>query len=445
MQARIAILAAAVTLAASAYAQTAEEFRQLGNTLTPIGAEKAGNKEGTIPAYTGGNTQLPEGYKKGSGVYLDPFAEEKPRLSIDAKNMEAQADKLTEGTKALLKRYPSFRVDVYPTHRTVWFNKSVLDATMGKAGKAQTSNGGLSLDGVWAQYPFPIPKDGSQVMWNHLTRMPGTSSYQIRAEAYNVDASGTRTLSSGQLCDWGKPYWDDKPQDVAATARCFYFAPARRAGEALMALDPLDFSRDTRKAYQYLPGQRRVRLAPDLAFDTPNPGTAGVQTYDDIGMFNGSLERYNWKLVGKKEVIVPYNAYKATFGSTPDELFGAKHLNPDRVRWELHRAWVVEADLKEGQRHVYKKRRFYVDEDSWAILATETYDARDQLYKVGYSLQSPSYEFGGTFSEATVFYDLVAGNYANNFVPFTTGYVRHTKPLPAREWTGDALAGAGIR
>ena len=56
MQARIAILAAALAaLAGSAIAQNADEFKQLGNTLTQVGAEKAGNKDGTIPA---GDLQL---------------------------------------------------------------------------------------------------------------------------------------------------------------------------------------------------------------------------------------------------------------------------------------------------------------------------------------------------------------------------------------------------
>ncbi len=60
----------------------------------------------------------------------------------------------------------------------------------------------------------------------------------------------------------------------------------------------------------YLPGQRRVKAAPDVAYDTPNPGTAGATTYDDAFMFNGAMDRYDFKLIGKKEMYVPYNAYK---------------------------------------------------------------------------------------------------------------------------------------
>jgi hypothetical protein len=122
MKSQLKLLAAALALAFAASAQaavTAEEAKALGTTLTPIGAEKGANKDGTIPAYTGGLTTPPAGFKSGDGIRPNPFANEKPRLQIDAKNMAQHADKLTEGTKAMLQKYPTFRVDVYPTHRTV--------------------------------------------------------------------------------------------------------------------------------------------------------------------------------------------------------------------------------------------------------------------------------------------------------------------------------------
>jgi hypothetical protein len=97
---------------------TADEAKQLGTTLTQVGAEKAGNKEGTIPEYTGGLTTAPAGFDKGKGVRPDPFASEKPVASIDAKNMDKYADKLSEGTKALMQANADYRIDVYPTHRT---------------------------------------------------------------------------------------------------------------------------------------------------------------------------------------------------------------------------------------------------------------------------------------------------------------------------------------
>src|SRR3954454_23477265 len=81
-----------------------EEANQLKTTLTPLGAEKAGNAEGTIPAWDGGYTKVWEGYKSGA-PRPDPFASEKPVFQITAANMGQYADKLSDGAQALLQRF----------------------------------------------------------------------------------------------------------------------------------------------------------------------------------------------------------------------------------------------------------------------------------------------------------------------------------------------------
>jgi len=425
---------------------TADEARRLGTTLTLVGAEKAGTKDGTIPEYTGGLTTPPAGYKKGSGIRPDPFAAEKPRMTIDAKNMGEQADKLTEGTKALLKRYPTFRVDVYPTHRTAAFPKSVTDNTAKCAVSAKTSNGGTSMEGCRAGFPFPIPKDGFEAMWNHLVRFNGPA-YAITYRAYNVDASGRATLATQGDSIQEFPYWvaDTKDPSTYYKIKITYTGPARRAGEAILVIDPLDYAQKGRRAWQYLPGQRRVKLAPELAYDTPNGSTAGASTYDDAFIFNGAMDRYDFKLVGKKEMLIPYNTYRMAYASKADELIKANHLNPDLVRWELHRVWVVEATLREGKRHIYSKRMFYLDEDSWAAVASDEYDARGEIYRVGFAFVTPSYELPAPFADLQMHYDLAAGNYAINGYSAETGGVRYIEPQSEREWSPDAIAGSGVR
>jgi hypothetical protein len=186
-------------------------------------------------------------------------------------------------------------------------------------------------------------------------------------------------------------------------------------------------------------------VAPDLSHDTPNPGTAGATTFDDTFIFNGSMDRFAFKLIGKKEMLVPYNAYAAVYQAKQDELLKPNHLNPDLVRWELHRVWVVEATLKEGKRHVYGKRVFYLDEDSWAALASDQYDGRGQLYRTGFAYMAPSYDLPAPYSDMFGHYDLVSRIYSLTGFIAETGGLRHTKPLPDREWTADALAGAGVR
>jgi hypothetical protein len=438
-------LAASLALPARA-AITADEAKALGATLTAIGAEKAGNAAGTIPAYAGGLTTAPAGFKPGDGIRPNPFAGDKPRLSIDARNMAAHAAQLTEGTKALLQKYPSFRVDVYPTQRSVAFPKWVADNTAKNAVKAKTLNDGRSIEGAHAGFPFPLPKNGHEAMWNHLVRFNG-SAYEAKYRNLSVDASGRATLATEGLSVQEYPFWDNS-KTAAETfwrIKLSYTGPARRAGEALMLIDPLDIGTKDRRAWSYLPGQRRTKVAPDLSHDTPNPGTAGATTFDDTFIFNGSLERFDFKLVGKKEMLVPYNAYAAVYGAKQDELLKPNHLNPDLVRWELHRVWVVEATLKEGKRHVYGKRVFYLDEDSWAAVASDQYDTRGQLYRAGFAYMAPSYDLPAPYSDMFGHYDLVSRVYSLTGFIAETGGLKHTKPLSEREWSADALAGAGIR
>ena len=447
------ILAGAVlaVLGSAANAAVApEEAKQLGTKLTRIGAETAANADGTIPAYTGGLTSAPAGYKAGSGVRPDPFASEKPRLTITAKNMAQYEGQLTVGTRALLKKYPNFRIDVYPTHRTVALPDRVLDNTVANATRASTSNGGLGISGAIGGYPFPIPKTGYEAMWNHLLRYVGVAS-NFKYDNWNVDAAGKPALATSGKLFVEYPYYDPKntqpaqETDVYFRTKIFYNAPARRAGEALMAVDVVNPLKRPRRAWLYLPGQRRVKLAPDISYDTPNPGTAGSATYDDSWIFNGAMDRYDFKLVGKKEMLVPYNTYRLTSHKKAAEVTTPRFLNPDLVRWELHRVWVVDATLKPGKRHIYAKRTFYLDEDSWTALSADQYDAKGKLYRASFAHMSPSYDAKTPNAETQVFYDLTSGVYNVSFLMGPYDGVHYTAPLPANQWSPDALAGAGIR
>lgn len=443
------LLVIALTLLGMAEARaavSAEEAKKLGTTLTYAGAEKGANAAGTIPAYTGGLTTLPPGFKKGDSIRPDPFASEKPLFSIDAKNFDKYADKLTEGTKGLLKKYPTYRLDVYPTHRTVAHPKRIIDATLKCATTAKTSADGRSMEGCFGGIPFPIPQSGYEAMWNHLVRYEG-DAFKLEYKGLYVDSSGKLTLTTRADSITDSPYWYSDKDDKIFTYRVKvkYTEPIRRAGEGIMVHDPMDYATSGRRAWSYLPGQRRVRASPSVAFDTPNPSTGGASTYDDSFVFLGSMERYNFKLLGKKEMYIPYNTYKMDYHSTADELCKPNHLNPDYVRWELHRVWVVEATLAEGKRHVYSKRVFYLDEDSWAAVASDQYDMRGQLYRVGFGYTAPSYDIPSTMVQTNGQYDLISGIYALNFYFADTGGVKYVAPPPPSEWSQESFAGGGIR
>jgi hypothetical protein len=301
-----------------------DEAKLLGTRLTRVGAEMSGNADGTIPAYTGGLTTPPAGFKAGTSIRPDPFVAEKPRVSINASNMGKYDALLTAGTRALLKKYPKYHIDVYPTHRSVSLPERVLDNTAANAANASTTDGGLGINGAIGGYPFPIPKSGYEAMWNHLLRYVGVAS-NFKYDNWNVDSSGTPALATSGKLFVEYPYYDPKNTKPAAEldtyfrTKIFYNAPARRAGEALMAVDVVNPLKRPRRAWLYLPGQRRVKLAPDIAYDTPNPGTAGSATYDDAWLFNGAMDRYDFKLVGKKEMLVPYNTYRLTYAKKASE------------------------------------------------------------------------------------------------------------------------------
>ncbi|MCX7080556.1 MAG: DUF1329 domain-containing protein, partial [Pseudomonas sp.] len=399
--------------------------------------------------YKGGLTTPPASFKPGDSMRPDPFADEKPLLVIDGKNVDQYKGLLTATTVELAKRYPTYRIDVYPTHRTVSLPQAVLANTLKNATDAKSLNGGLAIDNVLPGVPFPIPQSGSEAMWNHLLRYLGTN-INTKYDSWNVDAAGVPTLSTTAVAFMNYPIYENMSKLITSTdifyqMKLYYTGPARRAGEAIMLKDSADPLTQPRKAWQYLPGQRRVKLAPDLAYDTPNPGTAGANTYDDTFVFMGALDRYDWKLKGKQEMIVPYNTYKLTYADQAKPLTTPNHIAPDYVRWEKHRVWVVEATLKPGARHIYHKRRFYLDEDSWIALASDQYDSSGKLYRGAFTFLSQSYDKQTPDTSPFMIYDLVGGNYNINGIVGPYGGIKYIETLSKVQWAPDALAGAGIR
>ncbi len=449
----LAAVTSSLTLVAGGVlaAVSADEAKKLGTTLTPTGAERAGNADKSIPDYTGGLTTPPASYVKGSGVRPDPYAGEKPLYSIKPSDEAKYADKLTAGTKEMLKKHDGFRVDVYPTHRSAAFPAYVNENSQKNAISVQTTDDGLGLKGTYAGVPFPIPKTGYEVMWNHLLRFTGVTQY-TQYDSINVDSSGRAVLATTGQITLDYPYFDPKrttqsaDSDIYFRTKIAYTAPARRAGEALLVQDYINPMKNGRKAWQYLPGQRRVKMAPDIAYDTPNPGSAGASTYDDAWVFNGAMDRYDFKLIGKKEMIVPYNAFKLAYAKDPYAATTPGVLNPDFVRWELHRVWVVEAALKPGKRHIYAKRVFYVDEDTWTAVASDQYDGRGNLYRAGFVYTFPMYEAATPNASTQATFDFTTGGYnvAGMLGAYPVG-VKLIDALPASQWSSEALAGAGIR
>ena len=432
----------------------ADEARQLGNTLTPWGAEKAGNNDGTIPAYTDGYVKPPAGFDpKNPQLRPDPFAVEKPLYSVTPANLARYTDKLSDGAKALLQKYPDFRMDVYPTHRTQRYPAHVNERSLRNATACRTTHDGLALEGCYGGVPFPIPKTGNEVMWNHNLRYQ-SPSYVANFRNMMVDAGGGINLQGElDICQEYPAFNPEssallKPADPYWMVHVDWTGPARKAGEKLVLVDYIDPIKNRRKVWQYLPGQRRVKLTPELAYDTPNPESGGAAVMDEATLFNGGQDRFDFKLIGKKEMLIPYNAFKLFDESAcPDSKRYLKgHPGPDCLRWELHRVWEVEATLKAGSRHVYAKRKFYFDEDQPEVGASDNYDAAGKLYRAVFGLYFPFYETADQgFGDASITIDFQTGAYLVQD-DYAHGYFQPmAKRQPSRFFTGDALAAEGLR
>ncbi len=450
----LGLLATAGMAGIAAAGVTAQQVARLGADLTPMGAEKAGNAAGTIPAWTGGikspaDAGVP-GFKSG-GHHPDPYANDKPLYRIDASNMGKYADNLTAGNKALLTAYKgSYFMNVYPSHRSAAFPERIYDAVKGNATTAKLTGNGAGVTGAIGGPPFPIPQSGLEVIWNHILRYRADV-----AERYIGQAAVTRTGSYNlvkfhdeTMVTYALPGATEAALDnVIVLFIQETIAPARLAGEILLVHETLDQSKEQRRAWLYNPGQRRVRRAPNVAFDNPGTGSDGLRTSDQFDLYNGSPERYDWKLVGKQEIIVPYNAYMLHSNKIKnDDIIKPLHINQDLARYELHRVWVVDATLKAGQRHLYKRRTFYVDEDSWQILVVDCYDDRGQLWRIqeGHSIEY--YDVPTFWTTLELTYDLQAGRYLalglDNEEPQTVNF---SVKLTAADFTPAAIARRGTR
>lgn len=455
MMKKIGIIAAALTVALSAAPLQAKvssaDAAKLGTELTPLGGEKAGNADGSIPAWNGGITSAPAGYKAGD-FHPDPYAGEAPLFTITGANFKEHAAFLSDGLIKMFETYPeSFKLPVYKTHRSASNPQFVYDATKANATRAELLDGGNGMSGAAIGIPFPIPANGLEAIWNHIARYRGQAVQRNGGQAA-VTASGDYNVigfDEQLLIQYSQD--NATPESLLANNVLFMFKqkvtePARLAGTALLVHETLDQIKEPRKAWTYNTGQRRVRLAPNIAYDTPGTAADGLRTTDDFDMFNGSPNRYDWELKGKKEMYVAYNNYKLHSNTvTYGDILTPNHVNPDLTRWEKHRVWVVEASLKDEFRHIYQKRVFFIDEDSWQIQLADMYDNRGELYRVAVAYGVNYYEVPTQWSTLDVYHDLNSRRYlAIGLDNEEQMYDFSVRPAEA-EFTPQALRREGMR
>ncbi len=417
-----------------------QDAARLGTTLTPLGAERSGNRDGTIPVWDGGLRAPPACFQGEGARYCDPFPQERPNFAVSAANLQHYQDRLSPGQIALLRKFPdSYRMPVYPTRRTFANPQFVYEATRANATRAELRGGGEALVGAVTGIPFPIPQSGHEVIWNHKTRYRDVSVQRWNNQ-FAVAASGDYSLTKIRE-ELRFAYSQPGITADALDNVLLYFLqvttqPPRLAGSLLLIHETMDQIREARRAWQYSPGQRRLRRAPSIGYDNPGTGTDGLRTNDQADTFNGAMDRYDWKLVGKQELFVPANSYRLHSDAVRySDIVRKGHVNPDLVRYELRRVWVVEANLRAGSVHAYKRRRFYVDEDGWQIRVVDIYDARDELWRVQEAHTVIAYDKPYELPVCETVYDLAANRYLaqalNNEDPETvtrTFEVDHFEP-----------------
>jgi hypothetical protein len=414
----VALFALTATLAWAK--ATPDEIAKLGHDMTPVGAERAGNKDNTIPAWDGGLTKPPAGFDVKKG-YADPFAAEKPLFTITAANAEQYKDKLSVGQLAMLKKYPTFKMIVYPSHRTAAYPANVMEDVKKFAGSAELAANANGVVGSGSStVPFPFPKKGEEVLWNDSLRWRGGGverdwnwhTVQASGDSYKV---GVRERFMFENVGYVEPKRDN--QSFVLTAE--YTSPPTLEGTIYLAWDTLDQSKQARQGWIYNAGQRRVRRIPELCCDFNADGTDGMRFTDQYDGWNGTTDRYDWKLMGKREMYVPYNTYKLTDKSLKlADVLHKNHVNPELMRYELHRVWAVEGTLKAGARHVIAKRTMFIDEDTWQLVVADLYDSRGNLWRYQ---DGPTIQYYDVlvpwYAEFTV-HDLTSGAYIMNQTSF---------------------------
>ncbi|ROM33942.1 hypothetical protein BK648_24600 [Pseudomonas poae] len=447
----VGVISLAGSMAAVA-AVSPQEAAALGADLTPFGAIKAGNADGSIPAYTGGQQVLP-GMDAANGKYVDPFANEKPLYRITAENMAQYGDKLSDGLKQLLTTQKDYYLDIYPTHRTMAYPDKVLAATKRNATECKTFNEGVSIaENCRGGIPFPVPKTGNEAMWNKVLSYWGDKAWESdKVSFWMITQEGTPVLTNLMHPYTEKPYYQvdrtDRPTNVLSRVIGWTQGPARKSGEINGTTDYLDPVAVPRKAWQYTVGQRRVKLAPEFSYDTPMAPTGGTMFYDELFLFDGKQDRFDFKLVGRREMFMPVNNYKVTFGCTVDKLFVGTHMNPDCERWELRRVWEVEATLKPGMRHANSKRHYYWEEDGWASGLLDGWDQAGKLNRFGVNYSYPVADVKAQMAPTFSIYNFNRGtmSYQSDITTGPNAIHRYVEPKPERELSPESITSGGLR
>lgn len=456
MALRIAIAANAfiftLTISAGAFAGvTAEEAARLDGDLTPMGAERAGNADGSIPEWTGGLQGPPEGITVGADLHRpDPFADDEVILTINSDNYQDHIDDLMPGSVALFERHPSYFMNIYQSRRSCALPQFVYDDIRANATNANLVSDGNGVSGATMATPFPFPVEGQELVWNHTLRYRGFRTVRQFASLAPSNAGDfTAVIVQDQaIFLYSNPNLESQEDlnNISLKYLQTVIAPPRRAGDIILVHETINQGAGPRQAWTYNPGQRRVRRAPTIAYDNPQSYSDGLSTADQLDMYNGAPDRYDWVNLGKEEYYIPYNDYDL---ASPEhqytDIAQAGHLNQDLIRYERHRVWVSEGRLRPDARHIYSRRVNYHDEDTYQIVGEMLYDSRGELWRVMEAYMINFYDVPLCFTIGEVSYDLQNGRYSVQGLTNQEPQIDFEGTFDETDFNPDALRRGGIR
>jgi hypothetical protein len=402
-----------------ASADAAQDASLLRTTLTPWGAIRAGNADGSIPAWTGGYTTLPQGFKPGDPIG-ELFPQEQPILTIDSNNVSQYADRLSEGAVDLINRY-GYSIEVFPSHRTHALPQGIIDRIAANVATAGPVPQGwrFGFQGAFGGIPFPILDPdpliaGPQVVYNANTQFKGYAS-KVPFQGWSVN-SGQLAFAFSATYLQAYPYYQAKSLEeyngMTFQTNVTYVGPANLVGQALVLYGYTNAALHPQIGWELLNGEGRVRRAPELSFDTPSSQVNDIGNFDELYGFNGSLERYDWKYLGLKEMYVPYNNNKL-ITTAPQPVHLTHFIDPKVVRYELHRCHAVEATLHPGERNVDARRIIYIDEDTYSVMLTDNWDSGGNLIRTWINLVVARPDIPATMNIGGFIHNLQTGDYAS--------------------------------
>ena len=277
-------------------------------------------------------------------------------------------------------------------------SRNLLTAKLNESSSGfENANGGI---------PFPIPQSALEVYFNHIARWRGKQLKNTASDAV-VQKNGKFSLVTRKSVVRFDSYIHGLESANLTSLVARITAPAMNSGNGILVLEPLDQLNHSRRAWLWDKGRRRTIRAPNIAYDQPVVSAQSLRTADDTDLVNGSPDRFDWELLEKREIYIPYNNERLSSKQLSyKELLTRHHLNPEYTRYELHRVWVIRARLKSQWRHVYSQRDFYLDEDSWQVVIADQYDKSGELWRVSLSYPKFYPDMPGIFPVVNVFHDL---------------------------------------